>query len=205
MSDAERAPKFLLDDAVTPAEAEATSGSELKQLEDLVDAFVRQTSVVDDLTEELKAETEKLRRLGQDEIPSVMLQHGFSELRLKSGKKVIVKENVSVSVPPEKQSAFFEFLRRRNEQDIIKLHVHFDRMSDAKLEELMTFLDGYEYAFTSDRGVHPQTLKAYTTKLLALDMEPEERAEAVASGRALRKEDVAGVMNAFTFFSTKVK
>lgn len=196
-------PKFLIDDVAKPADI--VSESELQKLEDLVEAFQLQQRTVAELDEKLKEAEKHLQRIGREEIPAIMNQHGFSELRLRNKKKVIVKEQASVSVPDEKRAAFFSFLEKRNEQDIIKLLVAFNRMPQQKLEELMTFLDGYEYDYNAERNVHPQTLKAYTTKLLGLQLEPDERAEAIADGRVLRKADVEDVMNVFTFFTTTIK
>jgi len=99
--------------------------------------------------------------------------------------------------------AFFAFLKERDEEDIVKLNIQFKKMPVEKQRELFDFLNGYEYEYESDRGVHPMTLKSYFKKLLGIG--DEERAEGIAKGKYLRPEDVASVANVFTFFNTKIK
>lgn len=192
------APKFLRD-----AAPDAVDATELTQLEELVKTYKLLERDIEELTEELSKRKETFRIVAQESIPTLLNQHGLSELKLRSGDKIIVKEDASVSVPDDKKPAFFEFLKSRDEEDIIKLNIQFKKMPAEKQKELFEFLNNYEYEYESDRGVHPMTLKSYFKKLLGVG--DEDRAAGIAAGRYLRAQDVAEVANVFTFFNTKIK
>ncbi|RPI08171.1 MAG: hypothetical protein EHM65_10660 [Acidobacteriales bacterium] len=196
------APSFLKEDA---RQADEPAQSELEQLEELVSELQDVEADIARLEDELSARKAKRQVLGQDRIPTLLTQHGLSEVRLRSGKKVIVKEDASVSVPPDKRESFFAFLKDRDEEDIIKLQVAFGRMPQEKFEALFDFLNSYEYEYDQERNVHPSTLKKYFKELLGVG--DENKAEGIANGRYMRKEDprIQAIANVFTYFTTKLK
>jgi hypothetical protein len=194
------APKFLIRDS---EESKMPTDDALDRLAELVKAYREYDTVIDGLEAQLKDNKEALRNISQTEIPSIVNQYGLSEIRLRDKSKVIVKEDASVSVPPEKKTAFEAFLLERNESDIIKLNISFARMPQEKLDQLMEFLIGYDYDFEAERGVHPQTLKKYFKDLLGIGEEDVE--DGIAEGRYLRREDVEHIANVFTFYTTKIK
>jgi hypothetical protein len=193
-------PSFL-----TNVKQEKINAGELTEIATKVKAYREILSNIEAATKELAALNKEAQRLGQEEIPMLLLQHDVSELRMGDGAKIIIKENVSCSIPPEKRTSFFEFLEKRGESDIVKLQLQFKKMPQQKLNELFDFLNGYEYDFESERGVHPQTLKKYIKDLLGLDKEKEVRTEGIANGTYLRKADLENVVNVYTFFTTNVK
>ena len=191
-------PKFLRETS-----ADVIDTSELAQLEELVKTYKLLQRDIEELEADLSKRKEAFRMVAQESIPSLLNQHGLSELKLRSGDKIIVKEDASVSVPDDKKPAFYEFLKSRDEEDIIKLNIQFKKMPVEKQQQLFEFLNGYDYEYESDRGVHPMTLKSYFKKLLGVG--DEERAAGIAAGRYLRTQDVENVVNVFTFFNTKIK
>ena len=191
-------PQFLLNTKQEPIDM-----SELARLDELVKAYSELEKAIEEREAELAEFKAHFRTISQESIPSLLNQHGLSELKLRNGKKVVVKEEASVSIPDDKKMAFFAFLKERDEEDIVKLNIQFKKMPVEKQRELFDFLNGYEYEYESDRGVHPMTLKSYFKKLLGIG--DEERAEGIAKGKYLRPEDVASVANVFTFFNTKIK
>ena len=193
-----KAPKFLLD--LPP---EKMSEDALSQLERLAEQYQFTENDIEETELKLKEKKEYFNKLSQEEIPTLLYLYGLSEVKLKSGKKIIVKKNASVSVPDEKQEAFYAFLKERDEEDIIKLHFHFSRMPTEKTVSLFTFLTEGDFDYDSDRGVHSQTLKKYFKELLGIG--DNEQARGVAEGRYLRKEDVTDIANVFVFFKTTIK
>lgn len=191
-------PVFLLN-----KEPDLISGTTLEQLEELVTVFC-------DLEEQIKEQEATLavtkalfKTVAQESIPTLLNQHGLSEIRLRGGSKIVVKEDASVSVPDNKKLAFFEFLKTRDEEDIIKLQVQFKQMTVEKQHELFDFLNNYDYEYEAERGVHPMTLKSYFKKLLGIG--DEARAEGVASGKYMKVQDITSIVNVYTFFNTKIK
>lgn len=194
------APKFLL-----RAEPEPIAESELQQLENLVRDLLEANAEADATNAVLDKIKSRQDMLSKEAIPMLMNQHGFSELRLKSGVKVVVTEEASVSVPDDKKAAFYAFLKERGEEDIIKLLVQFGKMPVEMQQQLVDFLNAYEYDYEMEKGVHPQTLKSYAKNLLGIGEEKEAVERGIASGRYLRKQDVEHVMSVFTFYKTKLK
>lgn len=195
-----KVPTFLLAES---KKVEPVQASELEELENLVAAFQKYTAEVADLEGQIAVRKDVLKNLGQVEIPNILNQHGFSELKLKSGKKVVVKEDASVSIPEEKKPLFYDFLKQRNEEDIIKLQVAFAKMAPEKLQDLFDFLNGYDYDYEYEKGVHAATLKKYFKELLGIG--EEDRKVGVESGKYKHVEDVSEFANVYTFFNTKIK
>jgi len=177
--------------------------SELAQLEELVKTYKTLERDIEEQEAVLAEKKAAFRTVSQESIPMLLNQHGLSELKLRSGDKIIVKEDASVSVPDTKKQAFFAFLKERDEEDIIKLNIQFKKMPAEMQQQLFEFLNNYNYEYESDRGVHPMTLKSYFKKLLGVG--DEDRAAGIAAGKYLQPQDVEEVVNVFTFFNTKIK
>jgi hypothetical protein len=191
-------PKFLLG-----KQFDSIDESELTQLETLVSTYKELAADIAE-QEATLAETKAIfRTVSQESIPTLLNQHGLAEIKLRTGDKIIVKEDASVSVPDDKKPQFFEFLKERDEEDIIKLNIQFKKMPIEKQRDLFEFLNNYDYEYEADRGVHPMTLKSYFKKLLGVG--DEARADGISKGKYLKPQDVADVANVFTFFTTKIK
>ena len=173
-------------------------------LEALVKQYRDTEEKVTKADEALKAAKEAHRRVSQESIPQLLRGAGLSEVKLSDGTKVVVKDGVSVSVPAEKEQAFLAHLKKRGEEDIVKLELRFSRMETERLNALFEFLTNSKYEYEADRRIHPSTLKKYFKEVLGLDLEEEERAKAVAEGKALRPQDVESMANVFTYFETKL-
>lgn len=192
------APKFLLN--LPP---EKMSEDALLRLKRLVDQYKFIKSDIEEVELKLKEKKEYFNKLSQEEIPTLLNTFGLAEIKLVTGEKIKVKEDASVSVPDDKKEAFYAFLKERNEEDIIKLHFHFSRMPVEKMTELFSFLTEQDYDYSSDRGVHAQTLKKYFKELLGIG--DEEREKGIVEGRYLRKEDIENIANVFVLYRTYIK
>lgn len=191
-------PQFLVN-----AKPDMFDDSELSQLEELVKTYKELEEQIARQEATLAITKSAFKTVAQESIPTLLNTHSLSEIKLRSGAKIVVKEDASVSVPDDKKLAFFEFLKERDEEDIIKLQLQFKKMPVEKQRELFDFLNNYDYEYESDRGVHPMTLKSYFKKLLGVG--DEDRAEGVAKGKYLKPQDIADVANVFTYFNTKIK
>jgi hypothetical protein len=181
-------------------EDEPVTEDSLAKLAKLVDMLERQKAEVVRLTAELSAANVALQKTSQQDIPQLVLQHGISRLRLKDGREVTVKPDVSVSFLGDKddeeerkraEDAFFQFLSNRGEMDIVKTQFSFGRMEDEKLKALVEYLEGEDYEYDSRRKVEPQTMKKYWRDLLGVNLEDDEREAGVKRGALLTEADVA--------------
>lgn len=195
-----KAPDFLA--RAQEADAQEAAEVNLSEVTEKVRELKKARAEVERIEGELKTAKEVERDLSSVQIPQLVNAAGLSELRLASGEKVKVKEDVSVSVPPEKQNAFYAWLKERDEEDIIKLHIAFSRMAPEKQRDLIEFLTLYEYEFEMQKGVHPSTLAKYFRELLGAG--DPEKSVGIAEGRYKRKEDVEPIANVFMLYKTTI-
>jgi|WetSurMetagenome_2_1015567.scaffolds.fasta_scaffold140631_2 hypothetical protein len=196
------APSFLIRDAKV---VEAPTEDVLEQLAGHVKALKECNAKIDAKKEELSTLTTEQLRLGRDVIPTLLRSRGLSDIRLKDKTKVIVKEDMSVTVPDEKKQAFMDWLKIRDEMDIVKLLVSFKRMPQSQQDELFALLDGSGFEYEHEEGVHPQTLKKYFKELLGVGIDEDERNIGREDGTFLCPEDVAAICDVFIFFNTKLE
>lgn len=189
-------PAFIKDDQ------KEESNYDLSNLEPLIEQFKIQKAEVDRLETLLAIANEAFKKTAREEIPEIMNYLGYSELKLKTQEKLRVKEDASVSVPDDKESAFFTFLAERGDQDIIKLHFAFPRMSTEKRQLLMDLLDANEFDFEFKEGVHPQTLKSYFKKLLGIG--EEDREEGIREGKYVHPDVVRDFTSIFVYYTTSI-
>jgi hypothetical protein len=191
-------PDFLQKARANDASAEVN----LAELTKLVRQLISAREEIERIEGELASAKEVERDLSQVQIPQLVNAAGLSQITLSTGEKVKVKEDVSVSVPPEKQNAFMEWLMRRGEDDIVKVNVAFDKMEPEKLADLMALLS--DYSCEVKKGVHPQTLAKYFRELLGVNMAEEDRETGIAAGVLKRKEEVEPIANVFLLHKTYV-
>ena len=144
------------------------SQSELSFLTKLVDKQLSAADEVDRLEEELKEAKKKYNHVRQEEIPDFLSQFGISEIKLADGRKVKVKPDVSVTIKDHK--AFYDFLRKRHDDAIIKNMLEMESPPGELVDELMD----RGYTFSYNEKIHGQTLKAYFRSFLEVGDKPPD-------------------------------
>lgn len=164
-----------------------------------------------DLESQIKAVEESLKtlkkahqKLAMEEIPNLLLSRGLSEVKLKTGEKVTVTQDVNVTV--KDNNKFFEFLRERKEDDIIKMMFSFERMPTEKLDELLETLQDKGYQFDFEVNVHPNTRKKYFKILIGLEEDDErQKLEGFNSGKFIRLSDLPEWCSVYVIQKTRIK
>ena len=131
------------------------SQSELTRLAELVEKQLTYEGEIELLEEKLEAKKKQYNEVRQTEIPDFLKQFGISEIKLANGKKVKIKEDVSVTIKDPK--AFYKFLRERHDDAIIKNVLEMESPPTELMDELME----RGYLFSYDEKIHGQTLNAY--------------------------------------------
>lgn len=101
------------------------------------------TNEIDKLKEKLKEREAVKKRIAEILLPDIMGQIGLTELRLTSGQKVIIKDDIYTSAPEAKMDEITAWLNARNMGSIVK----------------------------TKPSIHPSTLKSFVKEQLALDPE----------------------------------
>ena len=165
------APEFLMD------KVEADSGidnNDMKDLAGLMKAYDDAQTEMENAEAILKMKKDTFNELALQKIPEFLLSHGISKMSLADGRKVEVKEDISVTI--KDKALFREWLKSRNESDIVKVKYSFGRMPDKMLEDLSDFLMNKDYEFEVDESIHAATQKKYFKELLK-DMNREDLPE----------------------------
>lgn len=144
------------------------SEGELSYLSELVEKQLAAAAEVNQLEEDLKEAKKRYNHVRQEEIPNFLSQFGISEIKLADGRKVIVKQDVSVTIKDHK--SFYDFLRTRHDDSIIKSTLEMETPPDELVDELMN----RGYIFSCDEKIHGQTLKAYFREFLELGETPPD-------------------------------
>ena len=127
------------------------------------DASVEQAEV------NLKEAKERARVLREETIPSAMQELGLEELKLDTGQKLSVKQDVYASIPSDKKDEAFQWLDENGFGGLIKVEVKTDypkgeaQAAYALFEELQTRGIQARYG----QNVHAQTLKAFLREQIA--------------------------------------
>jgi len=172
-------------------------------LQRYVDEFRELNFKLEQEEDKVKALKEEIKTISRDKIPGILLPNGLSEIRLSSGDKIVIKQELRPSVTEENKAEFFKWLESIDAGEIIKNVFYFDRMEDDKMKELFTFLLSKEYSYTRKQDVHPQTMIKFFKELLGIGKSDYE--EGIAEGKYKKPEDLPPCVTVFSYHETKVK
>lgn len=141
----------------------------LDQMAALARALVDADASVEQAEVNLKEAKERARILREETIPSAMQELGLEEIKLDTGQKLSVKQDVYASIPSAQKDAAFHWLEENGFGGLIKVEVAADFRkgeADAALELFKELQQrGLQVGF--DQSVHAQTLKAFLREQLA--------------------------------------
>lgn len=176
----------------------------LKLLSSLAQRQLNLEAEMKEVEERLDVLKKAHNKIAGEEIPNLLKNRGLSSIKLVTGEKIDVKEDVNVTVKDDNQ--FFEFLRSRNEDDIIKMMFTMDRMKTEKLDILFEFLNANKYDFEFDVNVHPNTKKKYFKDLIGLsETDYDKRLEGYRSGKLIPISELPNWCSVFIIYKTKIK
>lgn len=141
----------------------------LDQMAALARAMMDADASVEQAEASLKEVKERARILREETIPSAMQELGLEELKLDTGQKLSVKQDVYASIPSAQKDAAFQWLEDNGFGGLIKVEVAADfRKGEAdQAAELFKELQQRGLQVGLDQSVHAQTLKAFLREQLA--------------------------------------
>jgi translation elongation factor EF-Ts len=118
---------------------------------------------IDIQSENLAKTQAALRKIQEEELPTLMQSVGLLEFRLVNGAKITVKKFYSGSIKDENRDQAFSWLAEHNHDDIIKndYTIGFGKGEDSKAGEFEQELTAMGVPFKHKKHVHPQTLNAF--------------------------------------------
>lgn len=151
------------------AAASTVGGSSLAQLADLTRTLLDRYADVEAAEVALKQATENARVLCEETIPCAMQELGLTEIKLETGEKLAIKQDVYASIPVAFRERAFNWLVEHGFGGLIKVEVntHFGKgdMKNATSLYNELFKKGLEPEL--NQNVAPQTLKAFLREQIA--------------------------------------
>jgi hypothetical protein len=143
------------------------SGTSLKTLTSLCDKMELLEHDIEMRKQALAKVEEAYNKIRLGLIPEMFAQLGITNITLENGKKVTVDTKISVSLPkkdPMRRRQALEWLTNNGGESIIKENVTVDEKG--YVEAAKKLFDSQQVPYTSDKDVHPQTLKAFFNEAL---------------------------------------
>ena len=135
----------------------------LAEVGKLCEEAENQQALVNKLSQELKNEEAKLRELLEFRIPETLESVGLKELKLTSGKKISIVDDLAFNISEKNKANCMNWLRENNFDSIIKnvVSTQFAKGEDKKAIEVYRDLLSRGYNATHKEDVHWQTMKAF--------------------------------------------
>ena len=143
--------------------------TDLNKLKEVCDVYIGLDDRVKACEAELKTAKEDFNRLRLDVLPEMFFELELSELKLRSGEKIIVNSDLTAAIKPKDKAAAHAWLNEHGFGGIIKTQVSvaFDKGQHDEAEELWSELAPKFSAVNFDEKVHPGTLRSFIKEQLA--------------------------------------
>ena len=167
----------------------------LEKLYSLVNLLEDYNDSIADFEASLAEYKERAREISQKEIPELLAQYGLSEIKLKDGRKVTVKQDCRATV--KNFDEFYAFMQARGEENLIKTTLELGKVpAVAVVAAQKAVLQATGVAPESKTTIAPQTLWAWVRTNIGMGKTvPDE---------LLNKDSIPGV-SVYTFSETKIK
>lgn len=143
---------------------------------------------------DLKLTNEAIRKIENEDIPTIMAEAGVRKIETDDGTTVTVAPFYSASIPKDRQDEAFEWLRKHGHGDLVKniVSVTFGRQEDAKAQELIELLENSGLPANNTQKVEPMTLKAWVKEQMEAGVEgfPEDLFGVFHGNKATLKQKV---------------
>lgn len=141
----------------------------LDEMSGLARALLDADQTVNHAEAALSAAKESARILREETIPTAMQELGLAELKLTTGQKLKIKQEVYASIPKDGKRAAFDWLASNGFGGMIKLDVVavYGKGDQEQAAELFTELSGRGIDAKIDESVNTSSLKALLREQIA--------------------------------------
>lgn len=186
---------FLVADAKN---VEPIQQDSLEKLKLLVEEFDAAKDDVERLEEQLALAKSRFNQISGVDIPQTLLSAGLSELRLADGRKVVVKEDLNVTI--KDINSFADFVASRNDDAILKTQIFLPKLPAETIEKIKRIIAKEAAVYPEvKQSVHAQTLKKYVKEITGMSKSVE-----ILGDRYIPKENLPDCLSVFTYYKTKI-
>jgi len=139
----------------------------LKELENLILDKRKVSFEIEKVEDQLKSLKTQEEHLARELIPSLLNRYGLSEIRLSSGEKVIVKDNLKASIADKNYSlAYHNMIDAEGDdkdqaENKVKSLFKVQTVIEDPSPEVLNLLMENSVVYDMKHSIHPQTLKKY--------------------------------------------
>lgn len=135
----------------------------LDQMTALARALVDADGYVKEMESNLQDAKERARVLREETIPSAMQELGLEEIKLETGQKLSVKQDVYASIPKDYKAAAYQWLEDHGFGGLIKtaVSVYYGKGELEEAQVLSEKLHDIGLSPELTQEIHAQTLKAF--------------------------------------------
>lgn len=143
--------------------------TEMERILSLAETLVEQQQEVDQLNEQLKEAKQRLYQTEREDLPTLMIELGLSEITLTDGSRVQIKEDLDAKITEKTRADALRWLLDNGFGGLIKTNVSLafgrgDHDTAAEVRDrLAEEYDGVELK----EDVHHSTLKAFVKERMA--------------------------------------
>lgn len=193
----------FIEDAMQNELEEGKNGDKLEYLIKLTDELIKAEDNVKALELQLEGANKRLGMISRTLIPEVMGQLGMKSYTLRNGDTLKIEHGVDCSVKKENMSTFYDWLRKRGDDYIIKTSFQFGKMKKEDYQKVVYAVGETHVAFDVKEEINGNTQKAYFKNLLGVKLPESERLVAVAKGQCMNKDELPAFVSVFEYEQAK--
>jgi len=140
--------------------------SDLERVRELCDLLVEQETALQFAKEQFEQARDRFNRTRMEDLPNLMAEVGLSEVALRDGTRVRIREEVDARITDTNREAALAWLTGHGFSGLIKSQVIL-RTPHEEISALVDTVRQYADDLDVKEVVHPQTLKAFVREQLA--------------------------------------
>jgi len=175
----------------------------LDELKNLVDDYEEALAELEEIEEKLTHAKARVKKLGSEMIPEHLKKYGMSEIKLADKRKVTISSDLQLVVKNKEE--LNQYLIDTGAGELIKFNLSTKKLSDEVRKQLFDKMGELGIEYTSDNGVHHQTLKKHIKDILGTQMSEEQYARAVKDNEVVQLEAISQFIDVTHLNKTKIK
>lgn len=151
----------------------SVSETDLKTLAHLCAMQVGLEARIDELNQEIELRSAELRKISEQDIPTLMEQLGVRQFGLHDGTNIEIQDGVTANIKDENRARAYKWLEQHGHGDLIKTTatISFDRAEKEKADKFILWALNKKLKLVSKQAVHGGTLKSFVKEELRKEYE----------------------------------
>lgn len=150
--------------------AQPANKSELKVITTFAKQALELQSKIEQMEEMVKVHRQELHAITTNALPQAMKAVGMDDFTLTTGERIEIKDFLAGSLPkdPQRRNIALQWLQQNGGESLIKntLDIDLGKGEGKTAREIEAFLRKKKVDYSTNEGIHPQTLLAFARERL---------------------------------------